>query len=372
MAYYDGTYSCGHDGRVDITGPSKSREWKRERAFSGLCPKCREEERQLENRKAAEKSRELELPVLTGSEKQVAWANTLRLKVIEKYESRLTEEISDSEAELISAMDYILENRTDAGFWIDNRDRNDILFLILRMYEKSCRKEAVPDDVKQELADLQEQLTVIPDTDNKKKGIVELKYKEDGELLSAEYIKDCNFIDTVKNLGYRWDGKVWSKRITEYTGAIDERAAELGNTLLSEGYTVRFPNESARDAAISGTFIPENGRWIIWVDGRLAITWQGRNDTLYEKARNLPGAAWRARSMRVNVEYYREVQDFAEVMGFNISRMASGKIAAYMETENRYLHEKIEPASTARDSRDKQLEKALKSDGTIISDLLDD
>lgn len=40
MAWYHGTYSCGHEGRINLIGPTKDREWKKEREFSGLCPEC--------------------------------------------------------------------------------------------------------------------------------------------------------------------------------------------------------------------------------------------------------------------------------------------------------------------------------------------
>lgn len=80
MKYY-GTYACGHEGAVDIYGPSKDREWKKENAFSRLCPECREKARQQErdiaNKKAAEAAAEMGLPKLTGTEKQVAWVTPL-------------------------------------------------------------------------------------------------------------------------------------------------------------------------------------------------------------------------------------------------------------------------------------------------------
>ena len=375
MAYYEVTYSCGHCGKVNITGPIKDRDLKCEWMSSYLCLECfkkKKKEGMEQEKMAAGKSAELKLPALTGTEKQVAWANTLRIKVIDKYKSRFAEEMPDSGAELTGAMCYILKDRTDANFWIDNRDRNDIFSLFVKMYKEYKQKTVIPDDVKRELDNLQAQLTVIPDIDSKKKGIVEIRYRENGKILAAVYIKDYGFIDIVKGLNFEWNGTVWERKITEYTGTIDDRAAELGNKLLLKGYTVRFPNELARDAAIAGTYIRENGRWIIWIDGRLAVTWNGRNDTIYEKARKLPDAVWKNFSIRVKLEYYREVQDFAEVMGFNISQMAGRIIAAYIEKEKTFLHKKIEPASAARKSQNKQLEKALKSDGVIIADLLDD
>lgn len=39
MAWYEGTFACGHEGRVNIIGPQKDRGYKKERAFSRLCPK---------------------------------------------------------------------------------------------------------------------------------------------------------------------------------------------------------------------------------------------------------------------------------------------------------------------------------------------
>ena len=45
---YDGIYSCGHEGVIDIIGPTKDREWKKEHEFSQLCPECRKKAHQLE------------------------------------------------------------------------------------------------------------------------------------------------------------------------------------------------------------------------------------------------------------------------------------------------------------------------------------
>ena len=40
MAWYYGTYSCGHEGRVNIIGPTKDRQWKADRHFGHMCPEC--------------------------------------------------------------------------------------------------------------------------------------------------------------------------------------------------------------------------------------------------------------------------------------------------------------------------------------------
>ena len=92
MKYY-GTYACGHEGVVEIYGPSKDREWKKENEFSRPCPECRErarqQERDIANKKAAEAATEMGLPKLTGTEKQVAWATTIRNDLINSVNEAL-------------------------------------------------------------------------------------------------------------------------------------------------------------------------------------------------------------------------------------------------------------------------------------------
>ena len=69
---YSGTFSCGHEGKVNIIGKAKDREWKIERAFSNMCPDCYkkwlEEEHQRKNKEAMEEAKEMDLPELTGKQ----------------------------------------------------------------------------------------------------------------------------------------------------------------------------------------------------------------------------------------------------------------------------------------------------------------
>ena len=82
---YKGVYACGHEGTVRISGGKASdREWKANRAFEHDCPECqkkvREEEIRVINEESASDSKKLRFPELEGSPKQIAWANTIRLK----------------------------------------------------------------------------------------------------------------------------------------------------------------------------------------------------------------------------------------------------------------------------------------------------
>lgn len=89
--------------------------------------------REKENIEAAKKAEEMGLPKLTGTAKQVAWAETIRMKYMDKINARRAK-VSEKAANLETAeraqlqlqnMDKgvaILLSHTDARWWIDNQD----------------------------------------------------------------------------------------------------------------------------------------------------------------------------------------------------------------------------------------------------------
>lgn len=95
-------------------------KWARESIT--VCPQCSfEAKRKLENEKAKEKTEKLSLPQLEGSEKQIAWANTIRLKFVEVYEEEnvLTARRYVSRCNVFES---ILRSETQATFWINKRN----------------------------------------------------------------------------------------------------------------------------------------------------------------------------------------------------------------------------------------------------------
>lgn len=395
MAWYYGTYSCGHEGRVNVIGPGKDRQWKIDREFEGMCPDCYkkwlEEEKERKNKEAESKSESMELPELTGTEKQVKWAVTLRVDFIENIDKKLTswmektgskrivleegnmEDIVATREEIMEAIDYGCSKHTEAKFWIDRRDLQYVtmIYLLKELREKK-KEEEVPDDVRNELEEEKERLTVKPE-ETSKGGIVELKMTKDGNL-AAIYVKDEKFREIAKEKNFTWSGTGWEKAINEYSGDIDDRAAEIGNALISNGFTVRFFNGNSKQKAISGTFEKEQRRWIKWNDEKkkFAICWNGYNSTLYNAAKKLPGAYWDNGNMKVAVEFYKELEDFAETMEFTFSKKALKEKEKYLEMEERYQIENVEEKVQEEISDEERLRKSLKESGTIIEDLKDE
>ena len=96
MKYYV-TFSCGHEGEVNLYGKAAERDrriaWYEE---EGICPDCYRKMKEEERRKADEEltayadkiEAELSLPELEGTEKQVAWARKIRAGVIRAWEAK--------------------------------------------------------------------------------------------------------------------------------------------------------------------------------------------------------------------------------------------------------------------------------------------
>lgn len=71
-------------------------------------------------------SKEYGFPELTGSEKQVAWANTIRLDFYNEFENNRTAQ-------------EMIENETVASFWLD-LDRFNSKREFLTKYERTKKK----------------------------------------------------------------------------------------------------------------------------------------------------------------------------------------------------------------------------------------
>lgn len=83
MAQYQVEHSCGCVKTYQLYGPTKERHSRIAWLETQECPDCRRERENAENAKKAE---EAGRPELTGSEKQVAWANTIREKAVHELE----------------------------------------------------------------------------------------------------------------------------------------------------------------------------------------------------------------------------------------------------------------------------------------------
>lgn len=115
-------FSCGHTGEIEVFGKAEAREKAVYKAENyQVCPECRAKEREENIRRAAEENREAGMVPLAGSEKQIAWAETIRAKIIGEIEALPAE--AGKPAELKGQILDFYKKETSAKAWIDMRDK---------------------------------------------------------------------------------------------------------------------------------------------------------------------------------------------------------------------------------------------------------
>lgn len=363
MAKYDITYSCGHTDTIQFYGKTKDREWKIANEESKLCPECwkkhREEERQKQNAEAAEANQAAGLPELEGTEKQIAWAESIRENMIEAVEKQIFGKMDKEKIKQHPEIyqDFVkafnaLKSHSSASWWIDHRGYD--FYSLRRLMEEEIRalKKAESEPPKAIIEEAKAEATVYPEK-RITEIVAEISLKDDVLTVSFPERRE-DFRQLIKDLGYSWGGGAWQRKIKARNGAIEDRAAETGNKLLTAGFPVRIYDETIRKRAIAGEYEPECKRWVQLREiageyqGWLAINWDGFNDSLYQAARKIAGARWSKGSMVVPPENYAEVLDFAQMYGFGISEKAQAIIDAARELKEKALTTGVKVPKSAK------------------------
>lgn len=384
MAWYYGKFSCGCEGRVNVIGPMKNRQYIADRKFEGLCPECYqsklERDKERDNTIALEKAAEMGLPELKGTEKQVPWANTLRHRLIQEFQELEYKDRKDRKdrEELTIILDYILREKKTAQWYIDNR-YTDIFTIINKIKPMAMKPEEEKIQEELELKRIEEikaECTVFPAENCQYEEAAEISLSTEDRLVTVNFSKNDEFREIVKNLGYTWNSqkKQWYRKIYMTNGTVEDRAVEVGNVLLNNGFPIRIMEPDLLQKAISGDFIPEHKRWIFArtegeYEGRLAINWDGRNDELYQRARKLPSSIWDSPSVVVKVEYYEHVEEYARINYFKFTPRAKELIKKHKERMK--LNKKVIPAPTTKEIVRDGLIDILTSEVGVLEDLID-
>lgn len=377
------TFSCGHDGCVTVFGRSRDRERKLDYfREQGICPACWEKKRQEERAKAAAEAEEHAekegLPALEGSEKQIAWAMTIRddfYKFANDHLPQLMEEMKVT-PEVSRAIDIWVEGTlsvTSAKEWIDDRDYTSSRYLDARgvseiffrlgdyccdAYGAGCDKEEeacahiLPSLSKNETLQLMKQLlhgkrpkAIKIETDREKEEKAEndvlctlapetarnnvpakIMIEEDNgasRLSVKTPERNESVINTLRLLRLEFSDGVWVRKYAPGFDRLDDRVCEIAASLFKAGYIVILPRQELIQRVIDGDYKPYNPRRIGASDGKFHISWS-RSGDYYDNAKRIPGAKWisSAGAIAVAKENYEYILDFAERYGFEILQPA--------------------------------------------------
>lgn len=385
MAKYGGTYTCGHEGNVQIYGPMKNREWLRERHFDRPCEECRKKEIAAENAKAMQQAKDLNLPELSGSEKQIAWANSIRMRMIGDLEGLLDklddlvdkhkEKASKEEMELAESirgaihriLSYVAMTERASRWFIDHRD-DKWSFMEVEDYVK--KHLPADDEIVPELETTDHEDDVLLKPENQiKTGYAELR--QEVALLVALYPRDDDFREIVRECGLKWNGerRAWTRKLGVTSGSAEDRMAELGSRLLTAGFAVLCSSEKARDMIASGDYEPEHTRWITRPadeDNVLRIISE-RDDALIKIFRSF--AKWKNGAWETTTKNIVDILELVRLHGFKTSPDAQELIDRHQELQAQA--QVVCPVVKEQVIEDKTAE-ILNSSTEVLPDLVDD
>ncbi|GHV45324.1 hypothetical protein FACS1894204_04160 [Synergistales bacterium] len=387
MAKYDIVYSCGHEGRVDIIGPTKDRQRKADWYASGLCPECYEAKKQADRATELEKAKqnavEMELPELTGSDKQVAWAMKIRDVFVANI-SNCKEPGKDFGKRLLNVIIEGNLAQTTAKWWIDWRDNENIMnpvrrlgligddiarLLNINIYKEEnvdkfiAAVNAMTDaelygavlgekpttvDEKQYKADTEAARTVRPETPASSTVVaIETTIPTEFTVKTPEYIEVL--VPQLKRLGCKWASGAWHCEFKD-ADMTANRIVEVAVNVVSKGYTVILPNDTLAERTKNADYKPYNSKTIKHLDGTLRIRWTRKDGDFYDAAKRLPGAKYSRDTGAVHVpcSSFAEVRDFAQMYGFEVSPLAAERMTAAEETYKNSLVSNAKPKKAAK------------------------
>ena len=354
MAKYDVERSCGHVETVSLFGKVRDREWRLENIESQkLCYDCWQkqlaEEREKENKEAAEAAQEMNLPPITGSEKQIAWAETIRQKMlitIDDYIYTSVKKEMRNDPSLREAVEHIKNNKTEARWWIDNRYVNEpykASTLIKTILKEIKEKQLQPPD--EVIIEAKIESTVRPENPVTET-VAEIRVIETILEIGFPEKRD-DFRELVKSkLKMRWNGRCWSRKIMFKNGNVNDRAAEAGHLLLAEGFSIRVYDEQIRQNAINGKYEPEITRWIMArvkgkYKGWFSLSWD-RDEDFYKVARRVAGSKYDRPNVVLPPEQFEQVLDFAQMYDFKLSPGALEIVNAAKDAKEKVLVVKVD------------------------------
>ena len=119
MAKYEVTYACGHTETIQLYGKSAERQKEIARLENRLCKKCYIAEQREAAKEVVNSVKDFGLATLTGSPKQVAWAESIRAKFFAGYGEQLNKEAEKTEK--VAEFRDFLVGQEEATYWIDTR-----------------------------------------------------------------------------------------------------------------------------------------------------------------------------------------------------------------------------------------------------------
>lgn len=383
MAKYIVKHECGHEREVILYGPTRDRERKLEWMATIPCPEC---QKAIAEQHEKERTEEMGLPELTGSEKQIKWATGIRLEKLDilnrkqdDFSDRIDgyniylgieglpeEKISRTKGRLEAATHNLsliteiisrLSGITEAHWWIEHRGEDvEGLAKAFKALQEAEMEKAIE-------AEMPAPAMVTMEPEEKQTAMVAaLKVTEKEVLIQSD--KDEHIRLTVKKHGFSWDGSrtVWAKPITEMTGPARDIGPDTARILLEAGIPVKARTE-IMEAVQSGDYERETKRWVMRSNKERDKLFITKVDGV-----SLPGGCHLTYNGDgiISPSAWREIREFASLNGYKITRLADEMLR---KAEAATVSVKLPDGEVIQATAEDALRAVLESSRDVLEDL---
>lgn len=348
------------------------------------------------------------LPALEGTAKQVEWAERIRARLIPAISFAIREAakptsdahayspgfdsieplrtfVEKLDADEVEDLVASIREETSAHDWIEWRERRPALIVGEVLERRAAALRAADPDRIAEAAlavELREACTIRPAAPVTPSA-VEISIRDGIVQLSLPERHD-GFRRIVKDRGFRWDERRLLWRANEVLPAGDPRRAtyqaDIGRTLLAEGFAVVSFDDAVRALIESGDFPPRNWKTVS-LRGRggddhwLVVRWPRFVGDFYQRFRAIRGAKYSNYECIVPVDSADDLLDFVAENGFEISAPAQALLDRFAEARSRgqvLAIEKVEAFVPTVDEGRRPAPLAVPESVEIADDLRDD
>lgn len=323
------------------------------------------------------------LPALTGSVKQVAWAKKIRYDFASRIERDALIGLKGGEEVMLTHngkpyrvkewVEIALTVHSEAHWWIDNYAYGvPGKSVVIDTIEKYLASQKT-DEEKEAEKEVVEEATMRPE--HVTRDLVATVSFTDSRVYASVPARDENFARIAKDHGYRWNSAKtrWELSTESSIGSPEDCAAEMASDLLRGGYCVTALNPIIREKTISGDFVPSHPRVVFSskTDKDALFFAFPRDYDLTTKIKKI-GGRWESynKAFKISLELWQRAMDFARAYDFKLTSGAEKLVEEKQKALEAALM--VQPKKPASKKAAANGTESLMQDTGIIPDLEDD
>lgn len=380
---------CG--AKETVIGRNRADAERKLEWFKENRPYCFDCRRAQELEKSKSYAVDTNLPKLQGTDKQIAYAETLRAQRLLKLD-KIVAHAGGEETDLhvthytVFVLDLIeevgspmflraigaLRHITDAHWWIEKREAGDAA-LIKRLIDDMHDAPLDPVEHERLEVDAMVEATIRP-ADPVTETVAEIRTGDPRRLTIVLPEKHEDFRLLVKSYGFRWNQDHWTLPIPSDPSitTVGRSAAEIGRALLADDFIVRVLDPEIRTMIETGEFEQPKGKIVRYLGKeKVGISWRRADGDFYAAAKGVKGAKWSKEQqlLVVPVTSADEIRDFADRADFHL---LAGTVQAF-EAFDRYRADgMVVSVEKGRKPGKFKLERCAVAPDAIDEDLRDD